>query len=169
MSPPPCPGLMTSASCFQARSPATRHLQTPACLAVWAGNGQGHQQQCLRRPGCRQPLGDMTTSSRHRLHREAALSVGANYYGDTIKKRPTSNINIFSSTGGFGIGAPLMTGTGKFAATEKLNINTVGFDTAFKWRVSMPRGSISSPGRRPGFNNTLAPRDSYAQVVISFS
>ena len=112
------------------------------------------------------PLGDMNyVESDIDYTEKPRLSVGTNYYGDTIKNGATSNINIFSSTGWIGIGAPLMTGTGKFAATEKLNINTVGFDTAFKWRGLYAQGEYFI-GQADGqaSHNTLSSQGLYGQV-----
>jgi phosphate-selective porin OprO/OprP len=81
------------------------------------------------------PLGDMKyTESDIDYTEKPLVSVGANYYGDTIKNGATTNLNIFSTTGWIGIGAPIMPKASAFAATEKLNINTTGYDVAFKWR-----------------------------------
>lgn len=81
------------------------------------------------------PLGDMKyTESDVEYSEKPLFSVGVNYYGDTVKNGETTNLNLFSSTGWIGMGAPLMSASKKFGATEKLNIDTVGYDAAFKWR-----------------------------------
>ena len=73
------------------------------------------------------PLGDMKYSESDVEYTEKPLvSVAANYYGDTIKNGATTNLNIFSSTGWIGIGAPLMPTAAKFGTSENLNINTTG-------------------------------------------
>jgi phosphate-selective porin OprO/OprP len=87
------------------------------------------------------PLGDMKyVESDAEYSEKPLLSFGANYYVDTVKNNATTNLNIFSSTGWIGIGSPLMPANVKFGATEKLNINTGGFDGAFKWRGLYAQG-----------------------------
>lgn len=60
------------------------------------------------------------------------LSVGANYYGNTLQKTAattleTNSITLAGSNGWLG------KGLSTFTATEKVNIDTWGIDTAFKW------------------------------------
>ena len=59
------------------------------------------------------------------------VSFGANYYGDTIKNGSTNNVNLLSSTGWAGVGTKLMPAA---FGTDKLDITTLGYDVAFKWR-----------------------------------
>jgi len=61
------------------------------------------------------------------------LSVGANYYGNTLKKTAAgtfevNNITLAGSTGWLG------KGVGSFNATEKVGVDTYGVDAAFKWK-----------------------------------
>ena len=67
------------------------------------------------------------------------LSVGANYFGDTLKATrtttvtpntttlETNNLNFAGSSGWLG------KGLSTFTASEKLDVNTWGVDAAFKW------------------------------------
>jgi len=112
------------------------------------------------------PLGDMKyIESDVDYSEEPLVSAGANYYGDTIKNGATTNLNIFSSSGWIGIGSPLMPASGKFGATEKLNINTVGYDAAFKWRGLYAQSEYFL-GRAEGqsSHNTLRARGFYGQA-----
>jgi len=112
------------------------------------------------------PLGDMKyTESDVDYSEKPLVSAGANYYGDTIKNGATTNLNIFSSSGWIGIGSPLMPASGKFGATEKLNINTVGYDAAFKWRGLYAQSEYFL-GRAEGqsSHNTLRAQGFYGQA-----
>lgn len=81
------------------------------------------------------PLGDMKYVEADIDYSEKPLaSFGANYFHDTVKFNDTTNLNLFSSTGWIGIGSPLMPASAKFGATERVAIDTAGFDGAFKWR-----------------------------------
>jgi phosphate-selective porin OprO/OprP len=137
---------------------------------VFGGVGQGTAQvtndNAITARIAVNPLGDMNYVEADVDNTEKPrLSVGANYYGDTVKNGATSNLNIFSGTGWIGIGAPLMTGTGKFGATEKLNINTAGFDGAFKWRGLYAQGEYFI-GQADGqtSRNTLRSQGFYGQT-----
>ena len=112
------------------------------------------------------PLGDMKyTESDVEYTEKPLVSVGANYYGDTIKNGATTNLNIFSSTGWIGIGAPLMPTAAKFGTSEKLNINTTGYDVAFKWRGLYAQSEYFF-GQAEGQTtyHTLRAQGGYAQV-----
>jgi len=60
------------------------------------------------------------------------LSIGANYYGNTLKKTAaaifeTNNITLAGNTGWLGAGRT------SFNATEKVDVDNYGVDAAFKW------------------------------------
>lgn len=67
------------------------------------------------------------------------LSVGANYYGNTLKKTSataleTNNITLAGTSGWLG------KGLATFSSGEKIDIDTFGFDTAFKWHGFSAQG-----------------------------
>ncbi|MBT1072862.1 porin [Pelotalea chapellei] len=81
------------------------------------------------------PFGEMKYSeSDVEYSDKPLLSVGANYFRDTIFIGESNNLGFAKSTGWYGIGSPLMTASQKFSAGESLDFNTFGIDTAFKWR-----------------------------------
>ncbi|HXE96476.1 MAG TPA: porin [Dongiaceae bacterium] len=81
------------------------------------------------------PLGDMKYSEADLdTSVKPLVSVGANFYRDTIFIGETNNLGFTKSAGWYGIGSPLMTATQKFSAGEPLDFNTFGVDTAFKWQ-----------------------------------
>ena len=60
------------------------------------------------------------------------LSIGADYYGNTLKKPAatafeTNNITLAGTSGWLG------RGLGNFSASEKVDVDTFGVDAAFKW------------------------------------
>ena len=112
------------------------------------------------------PFGDMKYSESDVEYSEKPLlSVGANCFFDTLKNGETNNINFAGSKGWVGIGSPLMPAAGKFAATEKINFNNFGFDTAFKWRGLSVQGEYFI-GQADGqtSHNTLRAQGFYAQA-----
>ena len=112
------------------------------------------------------PLGDMKYIESDIDNSEKPLvSAGVNYYGDTVKNDATSNLNIFSSSGWVGIGSPLMPASAKFATSEKLQINAVGYDTAFKWLGLYAQAEYFT-GRAEGetSRNTLRASGFYGQT-----
>lgn len=81
------------------------------------------------------PLGDMKYSeSDLDTDVKPLVSVGANFYRDTIYIGETNNLGFTKSAGWYGIGSPLMAAAQKFTAGEPLDFNTFGVDTAFKWQ-----------------------------------
>ncbi|HLO24881.1 MAG TPA: porin [Geobacteraceae bacterium] len=112
------------------------------------------------------PFGDMKYSESDVEYSEKPLlSVGTNYFFDTLKNGETNNINFAGSKGWVGIGGPLMPAAGRFAAAEKINFNTFGFDTAFKWKGLSVQGEYFI-GQADGqtSNNTLRAQGFYAQA-----
>lgn len=112
------------------------------------------------------PLGEMKYMESDVDYSEKPLvSVGANYFSDTLKNGETNNLPFAGSKGWVGIGSPLMPAAGKFAATEKINFNTFGFDTAFKWRGLSVQGEYFI-GQADGqtSHNTLRAQGFYAQA-----
>jgi len=92
------------------------------------------------------------------------LSIGANYYGNTLKKTTATaleanNITLAGSSGWLGKGIPT------FSTGEKVNINTFGFDTAFKWHGFSAQGEYLF-GQADGntSDNTLRALGFYAQT-----
>ena len=92
------------------------------------------------------------------------LSVGANYYGNTLKKTAAgtfevNNITLAGSTGWLG------KGVGSFNATEKVGVDTYGVDAAFKWKGFSAQGEYLLglvDGATTG--NTLRAEGLYAQA-----
>lgn len=138
---------------------------------VFGGNGQGDVQvstdTAIAARIAVNPLGEMKYVEADVDNSEKPLaSFGVNYYGDTVKNNSTTtNLNLFSSSGWIGIGSPLMSGAAKFSSTEKLNINSVGFDSAFEWRGFYAQGEYFF-GQAGGktTNNTLRSQAFYAQA-----
>ena len=138
---------------------------------VFGGNGQGDVQvstdTAIAARIAVNPLGEMKYVEADVDNSEKPLAtVGVNYYGDTVMNNSTTtNLNLFSSTGWIGIGSPLMSGAAKFSSTEKLNINSVGFDSAFEWRGFYAQGEYFF-GQADGktTHNTLRSQGFYAQA-----
>lgn len=112
------------------------------------------------------PFGDMKYVESDIHYSEKPLaSVGANYYGDTVRNGDTTNLNLFSSTGWIGIGTPLMPASAKFGATESVDITTFGLDGAFEWRGFYAQSEYfqgHADGRST--HNTLRSQGFYAQA-----
>jgi phosphate-selective porin OprO/OprP len=138
---------------------------------VFGGNGQGDVQvytdTAIAARIAVNPLGEMKYVEADVDNSEKPLaSIGVNYYGDTVMNNSTTtNLNLFSSSGWIGIGSPLMLGAAKFSSTEKLNINSVGFDSAFEWRGLYTQGEYFF-GQADGktTHNTLRSQGFYAQA-----
>ena len=112
------------------------------------------------------PLGDLKyTESDVDCSEKPLVSAGANYYSDTVKNGATTNLNIFSNSGWIGIGSPLMPAATKFGASEKLNVSTLGYDAAFKWRGLYIQGEYFL-GRAAGqtTNHVLRAQGGYGQA-----
>lgn len=109
------------------------------------------------------PLGDMPYSEADLEHSEKPLvSIGANYFMDTLKKTSatafeTNNLTFAGSNG-------WLKGS-SFGATEKVDINTFGIDAAFKWMGFSAQGEYFV-GQADGqtSNNTLRAHGFYAQA-----
>ena len=112
------------------------------------------------------PLGEMKyTESDVDWSEEPRLSLGANYYGDTVRKSASTNLNIFSTSGWLGIGSALMPASAGFGDTEKLNIDTFGCDAAFKWRGLFAQGEyFAGRARGESSRNTLRSQGFYGQA-----
>lgn len=109
------------------------------------------------------PLGDMKyTESDVDYSEKPLVSVGANYYGDSAVINVSNNLNMFSKTSGWiGLGSPLS----KLTTSERLNISTVGYDAAFKWRGLYAQGEYFT-GRAEGDTShvTLRAQGAYGQA-----
>lgn len=92
------------------------------------------------------------------------LSIGANYYGNTLKKSSataleTNNITLAGASGWLG------KGISTFSTGEKINIDTFGFDSAFKWHGFSAQGEYLF-GQADGqtSDKTLRAHGFYAQA-----
>jgi len=92
------------------------------------------------------------------------LSIGANYYGNTLKKTSATaleanNITLTGTSGWLG------KGLSTFTSSEKIDINTWGVDAAFKWRGFSAQGEYLS-GQADGktSNKILRAEGFYAQA-----
>lgn len=112
------------------------------------------------------PLGDMKYIEADIDYSEKPLaSVAVNYFRDTVKFNDTTNLNLFSSTGWIGIGSPLMSAATKFGATERVSINSLGFDGAFMWRgFSAQTEYFFGQADGQTTNHTLRAQGFYAQA-----
>lgn len=136
-------------------------------LGVYGGVGQNTlrttNNNALAARVAFNPLGDMPYSEADLEHSEKPLvSIGANYFMDTLKKTSatafeTNNLTFAGSNG-------WLKGS-SFGATEKVDINTFGIDTAFKWMGFSAQGEYFV-GQADGqtTNNTLRAHGFYAQA-----
>lgn len=112
-------------------------------LGVYGGVGQNTQRKMNNNAFAARiavnPFGDMAYSEADLDHsQKPLLSIGANYFRDTLKNTATvtttatttalesNNLTFAGSNGWLGKGKGLF-------GTEKIDIDTVGIDTAFKW------------------------------------
>ncbi|MCM0081229.1 OprO/OprP family phosphate-selective porin [Geomonas sp. Red32] len=95
------------------------------------------------------PLGDMKYSEGDVEYSEKPLlSVGGSFYRNTLNPSEynsataTNNNIMFANvnTGWFGLGNQLSPSAKQISVTESADINTAGFDTAFKWRGFSAQG-----------------------------
>ena len=71
------------------------------------------------------------------------LSIGANYFGDTLKATrtgttttlETNNLNFAGTSGWLGKGL-----SSRFTSSQKIDVDTYGFDAAFKWQGFSAQG-----------------------------
>lgn len=92
------------------------------------------------------------------------LSIGANYYGNNLKKTTstgleTSNITLAGTSGWLG------KGIATFTTGEQISVDTWGIDTAFKWHGFSAQGEYLA-GKADGktSNNTLRAQGFYTQA-----
>ncbi len=92
------------------------------------------------------------------------LSIGANYFKDTLKKTSATafednNLSFAGSSGWLGKGAST------FSASEKVDVNTFGIDAAFKWMGFSAQGEYFA-GQADGQDSdkTLRAHGFYAQA-----
>lgn len=136
-------------------------------LGVYGGVGQNTlrttNNNALAARVAFNPLGDMSYSEADLEQSEKPLvSIGSNYYMDTLKKTSatafeTNNLTFAGSNG-------WLKGS-SFGATEKVDINTFGIDAAFKWMGFSAQGEYFV-GQADGqtSNNTLRAHGFYAQA-----
>lgn len=111
------------------------------------------------------PFGKMGTSESDLDNStKPLLSLGANYYGNTLNKTTATtleitNITLAGSSGWLG------KGISTFTTGEKIDINTWGVDAAFKWRGFSAQGEYLS-GQADGktSNKMLRAEGFYAQA-----
>ena len=136
-------------------------------LGVYGGVGQNTlrttNNNALAARVAFNPLGEMSYSEADLEHSEKPLvSIGANYYMNTLKKTSTTafetNNLTFAGSNGWLKGS-------SFGATEKVDINTFGIDTAFKWMGFSAQGEYFV-GQADGqtTNNTPRAHGFYAQA-----
>lgn len=92
------------------------------------------------------------------------LSIGANYYGNTLKKTSataleTNNITLAGSNGWLG------KGISTFTTGEKIDAETWGFDAAFKWHGFSAQGEyLAGQANGTASNKNLRAEGFYAQA-----
>ena len=112
------------------------------------------------------PLGDMKYSEPDLDNSEKPLlSIGANFFRDTIYMGETNNLGFTKTTGWYGIGSPLMITAQKFAAGEALDFNTYGVDAAFKWQgLSVTGEYFAGEAEGQSSGHKLRAEGAYAQA-----
>ena len=138
-------------------------------LGVYGGVGQSTQRttnnNALAVRVAVNPLGDMPYSEADLEQSTSPLvSIGANYFMDSLKKTnattlETNNLTFAGSNGWLG------KGLSRFGTTEKIDINAVGIDAAFKWMGFSAQGEYFI-GQADGqtSNSTLRAHGLYAQA-----
>ena len=114
------------------------------------------------------PLGDMAYSEADLEGSEKPLlSIGANYFMNTLNKTgavlDNINSNYAASSGWLGKGL----GGGKFATNDKIDIDSYGVDLAFKWMGLSLQGEYllgEAESQRTATKNHLMARGFYAQA-----
>lgn len=92
------------------------------------------------------------------------LSIGANYYGNTLKKTAATtfeanNVTLAGSSGWLGRNA------GRFSASEKVDIDSYGVDAAFKWQGLFALGEyLYGRGEGDDSGNTVRAHGWHAQA-----
>ncbi|MFA7406119.1 MAG: porin [Pelobacteraceae bacterium] len=111
------------------------------------------------------PFGKMgTTESDLGNSAKPLLSVGANYYGNVLKKTTataleTNNITLAGTSGWLG------SGISTFTTGERIDIDTWGFDAAFKWHgFSTQAEYLAGQAEGTTSNKILRAEGVYAQA-----
>jgi phosphate-selective porin OprO and OprP len=88
------------------------------------------------------PLGDVKYSESDVEYSEKPLvSVGANFFRDTLNGPETNKLGFTdSSKGWFGIGNGLFAAARRISTGEAVDFNTAGLDAVFKWRGLSAQG-----------------------------
>lgn len=112
------------------------------------------------------PLGDMPYSeSDFENSAKPLVSLGANFFRDTLNGTESNNIMFAGSKGWYGIGNSLQPAPRKMSISEAVDFNTAGFDTAFKWRGASLQGEYflaQADGQTTG--NKLRAHGGYIQA-----
>ena len=109
-------------------------------FGVYGGAGQslrGRQRRQHRQRHCRprhvNPFGKMAYSESDLDNSpKPLLSIGADYYGNTLKKTAATTLEVNNVTLA-GTSGWLGKGLSTFNASEKVDVDTFGVDAAFKW------------------------------------
>ena len=112
------------------------------------------------------PLGDMKyVEADVDYSKKPLASIGINYFGDTVRNSDTTNLNLFSSTGWIGIGSSVMPVSEKFGASERVSIDSLGVDGAFKWKGLYAQAEyFYGQAKGQTTNHILRAQGAYAQV-----
>jgi phosphate-selective porin OprO/OprP len=93
------------------------------------------------------------------------LSFGANFYRNTLYVGEPNNIGFAKSSGWYGIGKPIMRTAQRFGASEPLDFNTFGIDSAFKWHgVSVSGEYFAAQAKGQTTHHLLRAEGFYAQA-----
>ncbi len=112
------------------------------------------------------PLGDVKYSESDIDNSvKPLLSVGANFYRNTIYVGEPNNIGFTKSSGWYGIGSPIMPTAQKFGSSEPLDFNTFGIDGALKWQGFFVSGEyFGAQAKGQSTNHKLRAEGFYAQA-----
>jgi len=112
------------------------------------------------------PLGEMKYSEPDLDNSsKPLLSVGANFYRNTMYVGEPQNIGFAKSSGWYDIGKKIMLPAQRFGASESLDINTYGIDSAFKWQgLSVTGEYFAAQAKGQSTNHHLHAEGFYAQA-----
>ncbi|ABQ27486.1 porin [Geotalea uraniireducens] len=112
------------------------------------------------------PFGDVKYSeSDVEYSRKPLVSLGADFFRDTVNGSETNNLNFFGSKGWYGIGNPLLSAARRISTGEAIDFNTAGIDAVFKWLGCSAQGEYFI-GQADGqtTKNTLRAQGFYTQA-----
>lgn len=112
------------------------------------------------------PFGDVKYSeSDVEYSLKPLVSLGADFFRDTVNGSEANNLYFFGSKGWYGIGNPLMSAARRISAGEAIDFNTAGIDAVFKWLGFSAQGEYFI-GQADGqtTKNTLRAQGLYTQA-----